>query len=102
MSPGAAIALTEMLTFPFHIYWPSFSPACCVFNQYALGTSVHYRGPELTKMHSVVCEEGQIGFLFFLSASFVLIKTLWDSWEELNVLKDRSMLRVTYIPECLP
>lgn len=48
------------------------------------------------------CEEGQIGFLFFLSAPFVLIKTLWDYWEEFNVLKDRSMLRVTYIVMGLP
>lgn len=86
----AVIAVIETLTFHFHIYWPSFSTACCVFNQYALGTSVHYRKCVINE--DLVCEEGQFGFLFFLLASFVLIETLWDYWEGFNMLKDRSML----------
>lgn len=41
----------------------------------------------LTKMYNLICEEGQFGFLFFLPASFVLIKTLWDYWEGFNELR---------------
>lgn len=42
----------------------------------------------LTKMRNLVCEEGQFGFLFFLPASFLFIKTLWEYWEGFNVLKE--------------
>lgn len=97
ISPGAVIAVIEAMTFHFHIYWPSFSTACCVFNQYCSRYFSALQEVLLTKMRNVFCGEGQIGvFFFFFLASFVLIKTLWDYLEGFNVLKDRYTLRVTY------
>lgn len=91
ISPGAVIAVIEAMTFHFHIYWPSFSTACCVFNQYCSRYFSALQEVLLTKMRNVFCGEGQIGVFFF-----VLIKTLWDYLEGFNVLKDRYTLRVTY------
>jgi len=97
ISPGAVIAVIEAMTFHFHICWPSFSTACCVFNQYALGTSVHYRKCVINQDAQCVLWGGTNRRSFLFACFIVLIKT-WDHLEGFNVLK----VRATYILERPP